>query len=104
MDDKLRNLTNLTDRIICVNRQNGFYWFEQDIPKALCLIHSEVSEALAEHREPKEGWQDRFREELADIVIRTVDLAGQLGYDLTPTIINKVEKNAGRGHRHGKSY
>ena len=64
----------------------------------LCLIHSEVSEAV-------EAWRDNnkelFAEELADIVIRTMDAAAAYGIDLEDEIIKKNEINKGRLHKHG---
>lgn len=37
------------------------------------LAHSELSEALEEFRNQKEGWEDRLYIELADFYIRTID-------------------------------
>lgn len=39
--------------------------------------------------------------ELADIVIRTIDLAHTLGIDLPSAIVEKVAANRHRGHMHG---
>ena len=48
--------------------------------------------------------EQNFTEELADIVIRTLDLAGGLNLDIGSSIEAKVEKNKGRPYRHGKRY
>lgn len=68
------------------------------IPAVLALIHSEVSEAL-------EGFvasdKDNFAEEMADVVIRVIDCTAGLGVDLGSAILAKLEKNRGRGFRHG---
>ncbi len=71
------------------------------IPTKLCLIHSEVSEAMEADRT---GNVDNFGEELADIVIRTMDLAYQLEYDLGEIIEDKIKRNDARPHKHGKRY
>lgn len=77
----------------------------------LALIHSEVSEALEEARNGKslqENWQSLPQKpegvpaELADIVIRVFDLAGWLQIDLEQAIVEKLDYNQTRSHKHGK--
>lgn len=69
-------------------------------PGKLCLIHSEISEAMEGHR--KNLMDDHlphhsmFGVELADAVIRIADLAGKHGIDLGPIIAEKMEYNAVR--------
>ena len=70
------------------------------IPEKLCLIHSEVSEALEGAR--KNLMDDHLplrtslEVELADAVIRCFDLAGGLGLDLGGAIAEKLFYNANR--------
>ena len=71
------------------------------IGNLLMLIVSEVAEAQDRLRK---GDKDNFKEELADIVIRTADLAGGLGIDLEAEIIKKMEKNKKRPYKHGKKF
>ena len=75
-------------------------WWEQKrpIPELLCLIHSEVSEALEAYRKAD---MDNFREELADIAIRLFDLAEGYAVDLEREVEVKHEKNKQRPYRHG---
>ena len=71
----------------------------------LALIHSEVSEALEELRGQDRG--EEFLEELADVVIRTFDLAGSLddGADrFCRILVNKMQKNKEREYKHGKAF
>jgi NTP pyrophosphatase (non-canonical NTP hydrolase) len=42
-----------------------------------------------------------FGEELADTLIRVLDLASGLGIDLDSAVSAKLEKNKHRGYRHG---
>ena len=67
----------------------------------LMLIVGEVSEAMEGLRKSD---TDNFKEELADIVIRTCDLAGGLDIDLEAEIIKKMEKNKNRPYKHGKQF
>lgn len=65
----------------------------------LCLIHSEVSEALEEFRKGRR--LDHFNEELADVLIRVLDLAASLQLNIGLAVVEKVEKNRMREFKHG---
>lgn len=73
-----------------------------NIPEKLCLIHSEVSEAMEIVR--NEGCIEAVGEELADIVIRVMDLAEHLGLDLEYEITLKHAFNKTRPVKHGKKF
>lgn len=73
--------------------------YRYKIPTLLCLIHSEVSEALEEFR--KDHRLGYFGEELVDILIRTIELGAGLGIDLDTAVDAKLEKSRHRGKRHG---
>lgn len=70
------------------------------VPGKLCLIHSEISEAMEGHRkglpDDKLPHYPMFAVELADAVIRIGDLAGRCGFDLGPIIAEKMEFNSSR--------
>lgn len=86
------------------------------IPVKLVLIDSEVAEALEVHRneyddsdeDPLHGMTEMqtedFTEELADVVIRALDLGGYFDLPLGEVIVSKMEKNRSRPYRHGKRY
>jgi len=67
----------------------------------LMLIVSEVSESLEALRNND---RENFAEELADVIIRTCDLAGGLEIDLELEIVNKINKNKDRPYKHGKEF
>lgn len=77
----------------------------------LMLAVSELSEALEELREqpdvlamyvsPLNGKPEGFDVELADAVIRILDMAEALGLDIEAAMVAKHAYNATRGHRHG---
>jgi NTP pyrophosphatase (non-canonical NTP hydrolase) len=75
----------------------------------LMLIVTEVAEACEDVREgnyapstnSQNGKPEGLPSELADIVIRTLDLADMLGIDLSAAMAEKHSYNLGRAHRHG---
>lgn len=66
----------------------------------LCLIHSEISEAMEGSRkslmDDKLPHRPMLEVELADAIIRAFDLAGRLDFDLGGAIAEKLSFNATR--------
>jgi len=96
---------NLGLEIIEINKANGWEVTTPDdwhdtykIPGVLALIHSEVSEALEGFRANDKA---NFEEELADVIIRVLDCATGLDFDLDKAVNAKLKKNRERGFRHG---
>ena len=69
-------------------------------PTRLCLIHSEISEAMEGHRkglmDDKLPTRPMAEVELADALIRICDLAGVMGYDLGGAVADKLDYNRSR--------
>ena len=100
-----RSMTNLGMDIQLNGVRKGFNtpklndWHDDHkIPMHLALIHSEVSEAVEAFRNNDE---EHFGEELADIIIRTLDLATGLGLDIDFEVKRKMALNAKREYKHG---
>lgn len=72
----------------------------RNMGELLCLIHSEISEAMEADRkklmDEKLAHRPGLEVELADAVIRIFDLAGGYGLDLAGAIAEKLEYNANR--------
>jgi len=90
--------------------EKGWHDIDRSIPELLCLIHSEISEVLEEHRRGKEPTEIYYNEEgkpegipieIADTVIRIADFCGYLGIDLEKAIKIKAQFNTTRPYRHG---
>ncbi|WP_374294141.1 hypothetical protein [Sphingomonas sp.] len=73
---------------------------KRDVGELLCLVHSEISEAMEGHRkslmDDKLPHRPMIEVELADAIIRIADLAGGLGLDLGGAITEKMAYNAKR--------
>lgn len=116
-------------------KDHGFFDKEKNIGEMLCLIHSEVSEALEADRKDHHAvktWnieknvpmldlerkadqryfiqefevaiKNSFEDELADIIIRVMDLAAFKGIDLEKHIALKMKYNSLREYKHSKKY
>jgi NTP pyrophosphatase (non-canonical NTP hydrolase) len=72
-------------------------WHNKTVLEALALVASEVGEAINEcrHEKPTEA----FGEELADIVLRVLDIAHWQNIDIEQEILAKMAKNQQRGNR-----
>lgn len=117
------------------NVAKGFDVREENIGQTLCLIHSEVSEALEAIRNDRNAnfvgfnllntgeyllethtdaerfkyafeaeIKDTFEDELADVFIRLMDLAGAMSINIGYHVALKRKYNALREFKHGKKF
>lgn len=80
----------------------------RNIGELLALVHSEVSEALESYRDgdmtttyEEDGKPVGFPSELADTIIRVLDLAEYLNINIQQEVVNKMTYNLTRPYRHG---
>lgn len=124
------NLTELSQRIHAGNVERGFYEHPATFPDRCMLIVSEIAEAVEAHRKgltTDDGdveqacrmakmemasfpeffrtiVKDTVEDELADAIIRLLDLSGYMNIDIDAHVQAKLAYNATRGTRHGKAY
>lgn len=73
---------------------------KRNVGEMLCLVHSEISEAMEGHRkglmDDKLPHRPMIEVELADAIIRIMDLAGGLNLDLAGALAEKLAFNTQR--------
>jgi NTP pyrophosphatase (non-canonical NTP hydrolase) len=89
-----------------IAKDHGWEEPNQNDGESICLMHSELSEALeaVRHGNPPSVHIPQFsgvEEELADVVIRIMNYAARKGYRLPEAILAKKEFNRNRSFRHG---
>lgn len=104
------SVTALQSEIHTMAKEKGWWDEPRTLGDVLCLVHSEISEALEEFRNGHAPDEIYFAEsgkpegvpvELADAVIRILDYFGYLGLSAEKVLQLKVDYNATRSHRHG---
>lgn len=91
------------------NRWASIGVFDAEIKPTLCVL-DDRGEIVQRVESPifkelfTERIKDTFQDEIADSVIRILDLCGAMGIDLERHIDLKMKYNEGRPHKHGKAY
>ena len=93
------------------NAKSKGWWDGEDhnFPEKIMLVVCELSEAIEEYRDGHEvvdvyindGKPEGIPVEMADAVIRLMDICGRYGIDLESVMRKKMEYNQTRPYRHG---
>jgi len=104
--DFYSSFTELQQDIHNLAKEKGWYDEKREDGTLLALIHGEVSEVMEALRDgnPKDKKFPEYTEseiEMADIVIRCMDMSASKGWNLAGAILAKHEYNKSRPIRHG---
>jgi NTP pyrophosphatase (non-canonical NTP hydrolase) len=109
-------LNDLAKSIYEANKEKGFWDKERNVGEMLMLVTSELGEAMEAHRKNRfANWanasedfensiKDTFEDEIADAIIRLLDMCGGLGIEIESHVFEKLKYNATRPRLHGKLY
>ena len=91
-------LNQITEEVMALAKGKGFGTTPAEINlyEKLALVHGEVSEAIIAHRKKVTEGPSSFEAELADIILRTLHIAGVYGIDMEAAITAKLEYNQTR--------
>ena len=92
------SINDIAKRIVTWRISQGFMTTKENMLGKLMLVVTECAEAAEDVR--NENW-DHFGEEIADAMIRLMDIRHTLGYDLNHEIERKMAINEGRPYMHG---
>ena len=88
--------------------KQGFWndYSVNQIPIKLCLIHSEISEAMEADRTIYDSIKrkEAIGEELADVILRVLDLSEFLRIDIEKLVETRHNYNKTRSYKHDKRY
>lgn len=133
LEENLKGLNEASNQIFQNNKAKGFWDKDRNVGEMLMLVTSELGEAMEAHRKGKfsntknldrlindgyswddspitfssyftEDVKDTFEDEIADSIIRLLDLSAGLGIDIEKHINAKVKFNISRPKLHGKEY
>lgn len=107
VDKFMEGWEHLTEEVHTRTVVNGFWEGDNDnTPSKLCLMHSELSEALEAYRagNPPDDKIPEFsgiEAELADVIIRIMDFGKMRNLRIAEAVVAKISYNHSRPYKHG---
>ena len=99
-------ITEIQNRVHRIALDHGWWDAPRSIGEVLMLVVTELAEAMEAYREGNPESEkirgfSRMEEELADVMIRLLDLAENEGFNLEAAVLAKMAYNEDRPYRHG---